>query len=188
MDTKPYALTAMFTEVKALMEAAHALREHGFKNWDIYVPFPVHGLDKAMGMKRSIVPRFTLAGGTVGFFTGMLITWYMNGFDYPLTVGGKPLWSVVYPFPIVYELTILLAAFGTLFGMFFTNRLPRHNHPIFEHPQFKRALDDQFLVAIEAQDPLCDAQKTPELLQKLGGQEIAWVNHPEHKTTACKSC
>lgn len=173
---KHHAITAVFTEVDPLMKAAHALREHGFTKWDIYAPFPVHGLDKAMGMKRSIVPRFTLTGGITGFSTGMFITWYMNGYDYPLAVGGKPLWSVVYPFPIAYELTILFAAFGTLFGMFFTNRLPRHNHPIFNHPNFKRALDDQFMVAIESGDPLYDPVGTPQLLQSLGGEDVVWVD------------
>ncbi len=173
---KPYALTATFSELKPLFAAVKKLRSQGFKHWEVYTPFPVHGLDKAMGMPRSVVPRFTLLGGVTGFFSGLIMVWYMNAYDYPLTVGGKPLASVVYPFPIAYELTILLAAFGTLFGMFWTNRLPMHHHPIFNHPTFSRASDDRFLIAIEAQDPLCDPETTPKLLEQLGAEGILWVH------------
>ena len=125
-----YGLIATFTKTPVFFEAAGRVREAGFTKWDCFTPFPVHGLDGQMGLKRSKVPLFTFIGGLLGFITGTLITYYMNGFDYPLIVGGKPLWSPVFPFPVMYELTILFAAFGTLFGMFATNLLPRHHHPV----------------------------------------------------------
>ena len=114
-----YGLSATFNSASDLYEAAGKVREEGFTNWECYTPIPVHGLDAQMGVGRSNVPRFTLAGGLTGFTTGMLLVWYMNSYDYPLIVGGKPFFSPIFPFPVFYELTILFSAFGTLFGMFF---------------------------------------------------------------------
>lgn len=174
-NNKIYGAIARFETTPEVYEAAKKVRDAGFKNWDVFTPFPVHGLDQAMGLKRSIVPRFTLAGGCTGFFTGMLIVWFMNAYDYPLIVGGKPFFSPIFPFPVFYELTILLGAFGTLFGMFYTNRLPRHHHCLFDHPGFDRALDDKFFIAIESKDPKFNVDATQEFLRALGGNEVNLV-------------
>jgi len=174
MDIK-YGLAASFNSAKDIYNAAGKIREEGFTNWECYTPIPVHGLDAQMGVGRSKVPCFTLAGGITGFFTGMLIVWYMNAFDYPLIVGGKPYFSPIYPFPVFYELTILFSAFGTLFGMFFLNRLPRHNHPVFEHPNFGRTGDDKYFIVIEVDDPKFDDEKTQELLKDVGVQSVTMI-------------
>jgi len=133
----------------------------------------VHGLDAAMGMRRSKVPRFSLAGGLTGFTTGMSMIWFMNSFDYPLIVGGKPFFSPMFAFPVSYELTILFTAFATIIGMFLLNGLPMHYHPVMKAPQFVRALDDRFFIVIEANDPKFNATATRDLLAKIGGQDIA---------------
>jgi Protein of unknown function (DUF3341) len=92
----------------------------------------------------------------------------MNGVDYPTVVGDKPpgapgtLPSMV---PIMFELTILLSAFGAVLGMLHLNRLPRHNHPVFESDRFRRASDDRFFISIEADDPKFDVDKTRKLLE-----------------------
>jgi len=170
-----YGICATFNSAKDLYAAAGKIREDGYSKWECFTPIPVHGLDAQMGIGRSKVPVFTLIGGVTGFFTGMLIVWFMNSYDYPLIVGGKPYFSPIYPFPVFYELTILFAAFGTLFGMFFLNRLPRHNHPIFEHPNFGRTGDDKFMVLIEVEDPEYDEEKTQTRLKELGGKSITVV-------------
>ena len=174
-DTKHFGMMARFETTPDIFHAAEKVRDAGFKNWDVYTPFPVHGMDGAMGLTRSKVPRFTLTGGIIGFCTGMLITWYMNGFDYPLIVGGKPFWSPIFPFPVMYELTILLAAFGTFFGMFITNRLPQHYHSTFNSKAFKRASDDGLFIVIETKDSLYEESKTRTLLEELGGKEITLI-------------
>ncbi|MBO93760.1 MAG: hypothetical protein CMI32_02530 [Opitutales bacterium] len=170
-----YGMVADFDSAQDIYEAAGKVREKGFTQWECFTPFMVHGLDKQMGMSRSKVPVFTFLGGTTGFFTGMLIVWYMNAFDYPLIVGGKPFFSPVFPFPVFYELTILLAAFGTFFGMFLTNRLPRHNHPIFEYERFAATSDDKFSMLIESSDAKYDEDETKALLKKVGGKRITIV-------------
>ena len=126
-----------------------------------------------MGLRRSRVQRFTLLGGIAGFTTGMLMIWFMNEFDYPLIVGGKPLFSPMFAFPVSYELTILLAAFGTLGGMFYFNRLPMHYHPVMKAATWPRAMQDRFFIVIEAADPQFDARRTRDFLAAIGGKEIA---------------
>ncbi len=162
-----YAMVAEFTDTPDLVAAAEKCRDAGYTKWDCLTPLPVHGLDAAMGLKRSKVAVFTFIGGITGFFAGCLITWYMNAYDYPLIVGGKPYWSPIYPFPVMYELTILLAAFGTLGGMFLLNLLPRHNHPIFEYENFPKSGDDTYLLVVERSDPLFHPEKTAAFLQSL---------------------
>lgn len=174
MENSPeqYGLIAEFKTVTAVYHAAEKIRDAGFKNWDVLSPFPIHGIDRAMGIKRSKVPRFTLIGGICGCLTGILIVWFMNAHDYPLIVGGKPYFSFIFPFPVFYELTILLGAFGSFFGMFLSNKLPMHYHPVFEKAGFARATDDHFYIVIETKDPLFDASKTATFLRELGGQDI----------------
>lgn len=172
---RTYGLLAEFTDIPEFVHAAEKCRDKGFRHWDCYAPLPVHGLDKAMGLKRSKVPLFTFLGGLTGFCTGMLITWFMNGYDYPLNVGGKPYWSPIFPFPIMYELTILLAAFGTLGGMFLLNLLPRHHHPIFDYPDFLKSGDDTCFIVIERRDPAYDEKVTREFLESLGALKVTAV-------------
>jgi hypothetical protein len=171
--TKSYGLIAAFDTVPDLYHACEKVRDAGFKNWDAITSFPVHGLDAAMGLRRSKVPRFSLTGGITGFCVGMSLIWWAGAYEYPLIVGGKPYFSPMFAFPISYELTILLSAFGTIFGMFFLNKLPMHYHPVLKAPQFVRALDDRFYIVIEANDPKFNATATRELLATVGGKDIA---------------
>ncbi len=172
MAASLYGLIARFDTAPEIYHAAEQVRDAGYKNWDCITPFPVHGLDKAMGLRRSIVPRISLAGGITGFITGMTMIWWTGAVDYKLIVGGKPLFSPMFAFPVSYELTILFTAFATIFGMFFLNRLPMHYHPVMKAPQFVRALDDRFFIVIEANDPKYNATATRDLLAKIGGKDI----------------
>ena len=172
---KIYATVACFKQVPTFFQAVGRVRDAHYKKWDTFVPFPVHGLGKQMGMSRSKVPYFTLSGAALGFSSAVLMTWYMNGLNYPLIVGGKPFWSMVYPAPILYELTILLAAFGTLLGMFLTNGLPRHHHPIFNYKNFIASSDDTLLIVIEAADPLYQTTGTPAFLESLGAEKVEHI-------------
>jgi hypothetical protein len=177
--SKQYGYLALFESAPAVYHAAQSVREAGFKKWDVFTPFPVHGLDGAMGLRRSKVPIFTLCGGVIGFFTGMATAWFMGQFDYPLIVGGKPFFSPIFPFPVAYELTILLAAFGTLGGMFITNRLPMHYHPVMNYEKFRHLTDDKFAVVIESDDALFSDSGTREFLESLQPAEIAVIREEE---------
>ncbi len=172
MAAQPYGLIATFQTPAEIYHAAEQVRDAGYKNWDVIAPCPLHGLDKAMGLKRSIVPRISLAGGITGFCTGMSLIWFADSFDYPILVGGKPFFSPMFAFPVSYELTILFTAFATIIGMFIVNGLPMHYHPVLKYPKIKRGMDDLFFIVIEARDPRFNAANTKALLVKIGGQEI----------------
>jgi hypothetical protein len=172
MAEKTYGLIATFETPGAVLHAAQQVRDAGYRNWDCITPFPVHGLDSAMGVGRSRVPRISLLGGITGFCTGMSMIWFMDKFDYPLTVGGKPFFSPLFAFPVSYELTILFTAFATIGGMFLLNGLPMHYHPVLHYENIRRGTDDLFFIVIEKSDPKYNAENTRALLAKVGGTEI----------------
>lgn len=173
MAEPTYGLIAAFDTPAALYHAAEQVRDAGYHQWDCITPFPVHGLDGAMGVKRSYVPRISLCGGITGFCTGMLMIWFMNGFDYRLTVGGKPFFSPLFAFPISYELTILFTAFTTIGDMFVANGLTKLYHPVLKYDQIARAMSDRFYIVIEARDGRFTAADTRAFLERIGGKDIA---------------
>ncbi len=175
MAAQPYGLIATFEKVPDVYHAAQQVRDAGYRNWDVISPLPIHGIDGAMGLKRSIVPRISLAGGITGFCTGMILIWWTDAFEYPLVVGGKPYFSPMFAFPVSYELTILFTAFATLIGMFLVNGLPMHYHPVLKYDHIRRGMDDTFFIVIEARDPRYNAANTRALLEKAGGKNISEI-------------
>lgn len=175
MSQKHFGIVAEFDTPGKLLEAARNVYEAGFRVFDVHSPFPVHGMDGAMGLSGSKVSWIVLAGGLSGGSLGMLMQWWMSAVDYTLLIGGKPFFSWQAFVPVAYECTILLAAFGAVFGMFALNRLPLLYHPVFRHPSFHRATDDRFFISIEAKDPKFDQEKVTALLEKLGGENILMV-------------
>jgi hypothetical protein len=170
-----YGLLAEFDTPADTIRAAEKVRDAGFKRWDVYTPYPVHGLDAAMGLGNSQVGWFTFCLGVTGLTCGFLMIWYQNAYNYPIMVGGKPLFSPWASFPVCYEMTILFGAFGSLFGMLFLNRLPRWSHPLFNSERFRRASNDKFYLCIEAADAKFNDAETRALLESLGGKHLEEV-------------
>ena len=164
-DETPALLLAEFNTPAEVLHAAEKLRDAGYTQFDTHSPFPIHGMDAAMGLKDSklglLVFPMALAGTTAAF----LMMWWMNGVDYPLVIGGKPPYSLPSMVPIMFELTILFSAFATVFGMFHLNRLPRHHHPIFNSDRFKGFSDDKFFLSVESSDPKWNIDRTKKLLE-----------------------
>ncbi|MGZ0655337.1 DUF3341 domain-containing protein [Coraliomargarita sp. W4R53] len=174
--SESYGIIATFPDTPAFFHAAEKVRDAGYKKWDTYSSFPVHGMPAAQGQPRSKVPVFTFCGGVSGFTLGLTIVWFMNAFNYPLIVGGQPFFSPVFPFPIMYELTILLSAFGTLGGMFITNLLPQHYNSLFNSDKFLEVSGDRLVIAIEARDGQYDPVATRQFLEEIGGTDIEEVS------------
>ncbi len=166
---------AEFETPAAILHAAEKVREAGFRNWDVFTPFPVHGMDRAMGLQNSKVGWFSFIGGCTGYTTGMLMIWFMNAVDYQIVIGGKPMFSPFSAFPPSYELTILFGSFGALLGMLFLNRLPRLHHPLLKNRRFALATHDRFYVVIETSDPKYSETETRRLLESLGSRHIELV-------------
>ena len=174
-NSKAYGIIAEFRTPADIMHAAEKVRNAGFRKWDVFTPFPVHGMDKAMGLKSSPVGWFSFIGGVTGYTTGMLMIWYMNTYDYPILIGGKPMFSPFSAFPPSYELTILLGSFGSLLGMLFLNRLPRLHHPLLKNRRFALATHDRFFLVIETSDSKYSETQTRSLLTSLGSSHIEMV-------------
>jgi hypothetical protein len=171
----PFALVGYFDTPAQVYHACEALRDSGYKEFDAHTPFPIHGLERAMGLPPSRLPWIVLACGLTGFGSALLMQIWMSVYDYPLIIGGKPFLTLPSYVPITFELTILFSAFGAFFGMWGLNGLPRYFHPVMQHPSFAKASDDKFFVAVEATDPQYDAVKTRALLEGLGIRELEEV-------------
>lgn len=171
----PALFLAEFESPAQVLKAAETLRDAGYQEFDVHTPFPVHGMDKAMGLKETPIGLIAFGGGLTGTIVAYLMMWWMNGFDYPLVVGGKPPESIPSMIPIMFELTILLCAFGTFFGLMGLCKLPRHHHPVFYSDHFKSFSDDKYWVSVEANDPKFDLKKTRALLDGLSPRHIELV-------------
>lgn len=173
--TKTYGVVAEFDSPEELMSAANKAREAGYRQLDAYTPFPVHGLSDAIGFKDEKVPWIVFAGALTGAAGGYLLQYYTAVIDYPINVGGKPLNSLPMFFPVTYEATILFAAFGAVFGMFALNRLPQPYHGVFNTPNFERASQDKFFLAIEAEDEKFDEVETQQFLETMNANNVSLV-------------
>ena len=172
---KVFGIVAEFDNPPALVDAVKAVREAGFRQIDTHTPFPVHGMDKAMGLPDTKLPWVVLCGGLTGTASAVALQWWMNGYDYLFRIGGKPFVSYQAYVPIGFELTVLLSALTTVLTLFAMCMLPRPYHPLFTHPRFGRFSDDGFILSIEAQDPQWDEAKARAVLEKAGGREISIV-------------
>jgi len=176
-----YGYLAQFKNASALYKAAEQVRDAGFKKWDCYSPYPIHGLDGAMGLKRSILPWFVFCGGMTGTATAFTLAYATQVVIFPTVVQGKPanIFTIPAYFPIMFELTVLFSGFTVLFGLLALMKLPRLNHPLFASKQFHRSTDDGFFIAIEARDPNFSSTATRELLEQAGGANIELVEEED---------
>ena len=167
-----YGIMAEFRTPGEVLEATQRAYAEGYRKMDVYSPFPIHGIEKALGLPGSKVPWIVLAGGLSGASLGMFLQYWTSAVDYPLIIGGKPFFSYPAFVPVTFECMVLLAAFGAVFGMLALNKLPQFFHPVFRHPTFRRASDDRFFLSIERDDPRYDDGRTRQLLETLGGENI----------------
>jgi mono/diheme cytochrome c family protein len=159
-----HGILAEYDTPDQLIAASHKVRKAGYEKWDTYSPFPVHGIDAAMGIKMTILPWFTLGAGLTGLATAILMQWWMNAYDYPWLISGKPTWSIPANVPIMFELTVLFSAITTLVGMLMLNNLPHPAHPLDLVKRFARVTDDKFFLLIQAADPKFDDAETRALI------------------------
>ncbi|HBY63812.1 MAG TPA: DUF3341 domain-containing protein [Solibacterales bacterium] len=174
-DPELYGVIGNFDSPDDLLDAVRAARAEGYTRMDAFTPFPIHGIDEAMGERRSPLGYIVLCCGTAGLLAAGLLQWWTGTIAYPLVIGGKPLFSFEPSIPIMFELTVLLSAFGAVLGMFHLNRLPTFYHPAFNYSKFGGATDDRFLLVIERTDPLFHPEKTAALLTAAGSKHTELV-------------
>jgi hypothetical protein len=185
-EPKLWGLLAEYHGPEALKAAAEKVRDAGYKRWDCCTPYPVHGLDKAMGVRPTILPWLVLGAGLSGTTIALLLQWYCNSplmaspqsgllSSYPLVFSGKPYWSLPANIPIIFELTVLLAALTAFMGVWALARLPRPYYPAFQSARFRRVTDDQFFIIIEAGDDRFVLEQTRQLLAGTGPAAVEEV-------------
>lgn len=171
-DGRTWGLLAQYETPADIYHASEKIRDAGFTRWDTCTPFPVHGLDRAMGLKPSPLPWFVLVIGASGsIFALAFMIWAMK-YDFPIVVSGKPLLSIPAFTPIWYEFTVLSSCLTIFFGNWILCRLPMLYYPAFKSKAFERATDDKFFVVIEATDPKFDLEKTRALLKDSGASLV----------------
>ena len=171
-----HGLLAEFSDPGALLHAAEAVREEGYSHFDAHSPFPIHGMDEAMGLGNAVgVGVLTFFGGLTGCAGAYLLQWWTAAVDYPTNISGKPFFAVEPSVPIMFELTVLFAAFGAVAGMFALNGLPRPYNPLFYSDRFEGATDDRFFLHVAASDDRFDVEETAAMLQGLGARHIELV-------------
>ena len=174
-----HGILAEFANPGALVHAAEEVRRAGYRHFDTFSPFPVHGLMRAMGLGNSKVGYFALGGGITGFALAYWLQWWTSAVDYPINISGKPFFAIEPSIPIIFELTVLFSAFGAVAGMLALNGLPRPHNPIFYSQNFARATDDAFFVLIASTDPRFERARTEAFLRELGGFNIELITEPE---------
>ena len=167
-----FGILAEFATPTDLYHACERVRDAGFTRWDAHTPFPVHGLEGAMGIRRSPLPWIVLISGLTGAALGFGLQWWVHSSAYPLVISGKPYLAWPAYIPITFEVGGLFAALGAGFCMLALNRLPMHYHPLFRSKVFERVTDDAFFISIESWDPRFDASATGKLLESLGARHV----------------
>ncbi len=170
-----HGILAEYETPAAVYHAAERMRDAGFQNWDVHAPFPIHGIDEAMGIKRTKLPLIMAGVAFSGVGGAILMQWFMNYWDYPLVVQGKPFNAWEPLVPVIFELGVLSAAFAAILSMLMMNGLPRWNHPLFRSDRFLRSSDDRFFICIEAQDPRFDPDAVRQILADSGATHIELV-------------
>lgn len=186
-----YGLAAEFDDVTAVTHAARAAREAGYRRFDVCSPFPIHGIDEAIGIRPTILPWIVLASGLTGMASGLVLTMFtMSNWDiavpgppgapplepYPFLISGKPFLSLPAFIPVIFELTILLSAFGAVFGMFLLNKLPMLYQPVFNSKLYARATSDRFVLIVDARDRKFDEAETAAFFAERGALDTELIN------------
>ena len=171
-----YGILARFDSPKSLMHAAEKVRDEGFEKFDCPSPFPIHGMDDAMGLKRSKLGYLIGFMGMSGALFGFGLQSWIHSIEYPMNISGKPFFAYPAYAIITFELMVLFSAIGAVFGMMFFNRIPRFHHPVFYSEKFSDVSSDAFYVSIEVDDPKYEEESLRLLFKNLDSNYIEVVN------------
>ena len=194
-DTKLIGLLAQFDDPDSLINACDQCRQSGYTKTDAYTPFPLHGIDSALGINRSILPFIVLCVGITGLFIGLGLQLFSNSnaFDelspfkgYGFYIGGKPIFSVPANIPVTFEIIVLSSAFATFLGMWGLNKLPMLSNPLHRISRFKRATNDKFFLVIDSVDEKFDRAATEAKMNSWGAVAIEEVRQDLTDTTLPK--
>ncbi len=174
-EDKVYGVIGEFDDPHELVHAGRKIREMGYTKLDAMSPFPVHGIDDAIGIPYSKLGWIVVCIGLCGTATALGLIYYCGAISDKFVIGGKPLFDFTFSIPITFELTVLFSAFASVIGMLALNGLPRLYHPSMNYQAIHRASDDRFLLVIEADDPKFSPATAAEHLRSVGASTVEVV-------------
>ena len=175
MNKPIYGVMAEFDSPTALVAAARAAHEQGYRKLDAYSPFPIEELSDVLHLHKNRLPLIVLCGGLLGAFCGYMLQYFVTVHYYPINIAGRPLHSWPAYIVITFEMTILFAALSCVLGLLGLCGLPMPYHPTFNQPRFALASRNRFFLCIEATDPLFDHVRTSDFLETLEPREVSEV-------------
>lgn len=164
-------IAGIFLTESKVLNAARKVREAGFVKFDAISPYAVHGMEEACGIKRSDIPYFAFVAGCVGLACAVALTYYTSAIDWPLNIGGKPMFSLPAFVPIMFELTVLFAALTSVGTLFAKAGMPRVDPPVID----KDLTCHKFAIFIPENDAGFNADRVEKLLRDLGADEVKKV-------------
>lgn len=166
--TKRFAL-GIFEDEDVLLHAIDNVRGAGVKIYDVFSPYPVHGIDDALGIERSRLPIAAFFYGMCGLAFALWLQIYTLGFDWPMIIGGKPNIALPAFIPVSFELTVFFTCHGMVITFYTICKLyPRIKTPVLD----ARSTDDKFVVAIELDEHNSQLPKLTQLLRENGASEV----------------
>jgi hypothetical protein len=168
---KKICVVGYYFDTHAIIEASKKTYQRGFVDFDTYTPFPVHGIDQAMGIKRSTLPYISFVAGCIGLSIAIGLEVWTHLFSWPMNIGGKPLLAIPAYVPIFFELTVLLAGVTTAAAMFIGYlKLPNFKDPVF-HPDIT---NDRFALAIEVSSE-AEVEPVKRFLKEIHASDVHHV-------------
>ena len=162
-------LVATFPDTENLLSAVRKARREMFRVYDVFTPFPVHGLDEALGVRRTRLPWATLLCALTGLTTAVVLQFYTNILDWPLDVGGKPDNSTLAFVPICFELSVLFGGLGSVAALLLRARLYPGKKPWLVNPGIT---DDVFAVVLRRPSDDETHQRALTLLKECGAATV----------------
>lgn len=164
-------IAGIFLKESTVLTAAAKVRESGFVKFDAITPYPVHGMEEACGIKRSPIPYVAFIAGLVGLSAALALVWYTSVVDWPLNIGGKPMFSLPAFIPIMFELTVLFSALASVGALFVMSGMPKVDPPVID----KDLTCHKFAIFIPENDVGYNADRVEKLFKDLGADEVKKV-------------
>jgi mono/diheme cytochrome c family protein len=175
---KMYAVSGIFDNPNDIINAASKVTKEGYTNYDVHTPYPVHGMDDAMDLEPSKIGYLTILLGLTGLFLITSFIYWVNTIDYPQVIGGKPFFSLPAYVPLMFEVTVLLGAVGTVASLLiFFLKFPNNSHPLHDTNYIKQVSSNKFGIVIETNDPKFDLEYIKNLFNSLGASKVEEIYH-----------
>jgi mono/diheme cytochrome c family protein len=180
MSETSYAVLGIFDTPDGLMQAIPKARAAKLGTVEAYTPYPIHGIDEALGLRRSPLGGMVLVMGVLGAITAFGFQYWISAIDYPIITGGKAANSWEAFIPIMFEVTVLFATFTAGLGMLFLlNKLPFFGHPVLSSKAIKGITRDRYILALEAENESFDSAAAAQALSDAGASEIEVLPAPD---------